>query len=273
MQIHEFNHLRNILQSLNDSADLTIGTTRVGATWTRRNSPYKSHQGIDFTHCSLRKNSDDYTLHSQALIAANSKYEFAINITPQSFPINVSGPAGISIAKFTDESHDFHEVGIPEHLIPTRLKVCIEIALGTEIHGIIFFTFLMRKVASWDSDGKPIFAEIPAPEHELITLMKANESRIIRPYMVREIMLQAGLAPACKDGICRFLHDNDLLPHAGHDSDEDEVSVSDLLKHESLGGWLHQEYFVDLVKYALTHSGSELELTHDEVVSAFTESA
>jgi hypothetical protein len=164
MQIHEFNHLRNIMQSMNDSADLTIGTTKVGAVWTRRNSPYKSHQGIDFMNCSLTQNSDEFTLHSQALIAANSKYEFAINIPPQRFPINVSGPGGLSICKFTDESHDFHEVGIPEHLIPTRLKICIEIALGTELHGIVFFTFLMRKVASWDAEGKPVFVELKDEE-------------------------------------------------------------------------------------------------------------
>jgi hypothetical protein len=162
MKIHEFNHLRTILTSLNDSADLTCVSNGIGAVWTRRNSPFKSHQNVDFMSGSIHQKADwQYSLHSLALLCCNGKYDCAVNIPPERFPLDLSGPDGMSVLRYTDESHELHEVGLPAHLIPARLKECMEITLGQRLAGIVFFTFPMGKVSFWKTDGKPVFVSSP----------------------------------------------------------------------------------------------------------------
>lgn len=195
MKIHEFNQLRNILTSLNDSSALTCAGNGVAAVWSLRNSPYKSHQSVEFMNSSIHQRSDwKYSLHSLALLCCNGKYDCAVNIPVERFPLDLSGPDGLSTLKYSDESHDLHEVGIPCHLIPLRLKECMEIVLGQRLSGIVFFTFPMRKVSFWKSDGKPMFVA------DTVTCNDWNEL----PHEYRRSMLSAADCPESRgEGSCR----------------------------------------------------------------------
>ncbi len=238
----QMDRLQGILMSLADSTDLNVHHNGVVARIWGRQSPYVSHQGIDFEV-------DVYHPVGHDVVAFDGNYKMVVSVWG-----DAKWPFGdkLDTPKDTFEA-ELVSAQIPFQLIESLLDDVVNrgalpwsIVAQLRERKLVYVTFQIKKVVGWTFDGRPIFNSL---------VIRSQRERIVkRMRETPDVMAYPGdfdEAFDVSDNEHRWMSPNFPLDVSFDDTDEQGsygMSFSSILEARGFEEILKDARFVEMIQ-------------------------